>query len=255
MKSQSFPFTSNLRYRLLCGLGGLTLACPLAHGAPVVYTGSDVGAGPTDPRPNSNVVASQYDPVAAASGPLSFFTFELSPVGSFSNLNLGSGVSVSGADISGNPQSIANSPSYTPQPSVGGYNTTLNGTNYLYVQGGTATFTFSNPIDSFGAFFTGVQTVFGTVTLTFNDGSDRVVTVPAEPDASGGVSFVGFTDSGARISSLTVVAGSGGAGDFIGVDDVRVTFAAVPEPTTWGLLSLGTAGAGIVALRRRQRAV
>ena len=37
------------------------------------------------------------------------------------------------------------------------------------------------------------------------------------------------------------------------VDDNSLILNAVPEPSAWALLSLGAAGAGIVAVRRRRR--
>ncbi len=255
MKTRSFLTAQSLRALTLGSVGTIAFAfaCPAAHGAVVTYIGNDPGAGPAAARPNYNHAPPNIGSVLTAVGAATVFNIETAPVGSFSSLSLGSGVSVSGTDFSGNNQSVANTPNDAAAPSLAGYDTTFGGSNYLNVLGGTATFTFSNPINTFGAYFTGVQTEFGTVTLSFNDGSSQVVTVPAQPDASGGVAFVGFTDSGHAISSLTVVSGSGGGGDFIGVDDVRVTFAPVPEPSTLALLAAaGILGAGAWARRTRQ---
>jgi hypothetical protein len=245
MKTRSLFTRSSLRSLTLCGLGSaaLALAGPATRAAVVTFIGTDVGAGPTDPRPNSNTAAAEFDPASVSpEGQVTFDTFENEPTGNFTSLDLGYGVTLTGTDGSGNSQSILDAPEYSPQPSLAGYNTTVGGANYLNLLGGTATFSFSTPITAFGAYFTGVQTAFGTVTLSFNDGTGQTVTVPAEPDDSGGVSFVGFTDAGHTISSVTVTSGSGGASDYIGLDDVRFTLVPIPEPSTVALL----AGAGVL---------
>lgn len=224
----------------------------VANAVPIVFSGGDPGAGPTSPRPGSDAAAASFD---AAAGATSIITFESAPVGSFSSLVVAPGVTISGTDFFGADQSIQDSPHFPIAPALDGYNTTAGGTNYAEVLGGTLTFAFSKPIDVFGAYFSGVQDpTFGSVTLTFNDGTSEVIPfIPFGP--SGGLQFVGFTDIGASIVDVTIVSGSGGGGDFIGVDDVRFGPASVPDTgSTALLLGLGVVGCFFTqrALRCRQ---
>ena len=71
------------------------------------------------------------------------------------------------------------------------------------------------------------------------------------PNLGSGVQFLGFTDSGKLISSITVNVQLGGTGDIIGIDDVRIV--AAPEPTSLAIFGLmGLAGAGYAGWRRRK---
>jgi len=68
----------------------------------------------------------------------------------------------------------------------GGDTTTIGGTKYVNVLGGTLTFTFAAPVQAFGAYFTGVQPGFFQDTI----GIDDVRLVPAPvPEASTTLSF------------------------------------------------------------------
>jgi hypothetical protein len=70
----------------------------------------------------------------------------------------------------------------------------------------------------------------------------------------GELAFVGFTDPGKAITSVTIVAGQPGTGqDFIGVDDVRFQ-SAVPEPATWAIMVAGFGGLGALMRSRRRMA-
>jgi hypothetical protein len=71
-------------------------------------------------------------------------------------------------------------------------------------------------------------------TITFNDGIPRSIPIPFT--SNGGIAFVGFTDAGAAISSVSINT----LGDIIGLDDVRFGLArppAVPEPATIALVA------------------
>lgn len=229
-----------------------------AHAGLVVFSAFDNAAGPTDPRPLSNAAAASFDAAAAAIGPASTITFESAPVGSFHNLTVAPGVSINGTDAAGVDQTIRNTSNFPTNPALDGYNTTAGGANFVEMVAGNLVFTFSNPTQFFGAYFTGVQTTFFTDTITFFDGTSQSITIPGSVSA-GGVAFTGFTDAGALISSIKVTAGTvgpGGAGDFIGVDDVRFqtgpSTAPVPEPST--IISAGMAvimGLGYVVRRRK----
>ena len=111
------------------------------------------------------------------------------------------------------------------------------------VVGGSITFNFTSPIDSFGAYFTGWQ-VNGQ-TLSYGS---TTLTMPNGDFSNGGTLFFGFVDAGASITSITYSA----LNDIVAVDDVRYgrSGAAVPEPTS--LLLLGTGLAGLVRFARKR---
>ena len=194
------------------------------------YIGFDDGAG-SRPLPNSDAAAASFD---ATTGNLPIITFESAPLGFFSSLAAAPGVTVTGTDYYGNQQSIINTP--VCPPALCGFNTTIGGSQWLNVYGGFATFTFSSPISAFGAYITGNQ-VAG-INLAFNDGSNQTVLIPVDY-SNGGAAFVGFTDSLANITSVSVLA-IAPYGDFIGVDDVRYgAMSTVPEPGSILLLGSG----------------
>jgi hypothetical protein len=181
---------------------------------------------------------------AAASGVQTTVTFESSPVGAFTNLTIAPGVTINGSDFLGNPLQILSAPLCG---SVCGFNTTQGGANYVSLGAGTLTFSFTHPIDAFGAYFTGVQ--LGAWTVQFNDGSPHSLTLP-NPGSSGGVMFYGFTDNGNKINSITVnlpAVIAQNIPDFIGVDDVtfaRGTVSTTPLPAVLPLFATGLGAAG-----------
>jgi hypothetical protein len=208
--------------------------------ADVIFSGADLGVLPASPSgTNSSAAAASFDTAAALLGNVSIITFESAPVGSFTSLTVAPGVTISGSNADGNHQTINNTPD-AAFPSLDGYNTTSGGANFVELTGGTLVFTFATPTQFFGAFLSGVQD-FTTDTITFNDGSSQTIDVP-ETGTSGSIgelAFVGFTDAGKSISSITINAGSLAAGfDDIGVDDVRYQSvpSGVPEPGSVALL-------------------
>src|SRR5262249_30658311 len=145
-----------------------------------IYTGFDVGANSTDPRPNSNASASDFDTAAGGLGSITLVNFEAAPVGPFASLTIAPGATISGAT-----QSVRNSPSGTPDRQFG-YNTTLGGSRFVELDRESLFFTFTQPVQAFGAYFAGMQ-VAGE-TITFSDGSFQSIPLP-NPGDFGGVAF------------------------------------------------------------------
>jgi hypothetical protein len=217
-----------------------------AHAGLTLFTGADDGAGSLATAPNSVAAAASFD--AAAPGTENTITFESSPLGLFSSLTLASGVTLTGTNVNSNDQSIVNTTSninITPPCSNAscGYNTTLGGSNFLLLFGGTATFSFNGGTEAFGAYLSGVQNAGETI--TFSDGTSQSVDIP-NPGFDGGTTFVGFTDAGKSIASITINVNN----DIVGVDDVRYVTDPVSEPASLALL--GGALAGLAVTRRRK---
>jgi hypothetical protein len=218
-------------------VSALLLASP-AYAAPGASYGVDLGSNHTGPRPNSDSAALSFD---TATGATSLINFESAPLGLANGLTIAPGVTLTAPSTT----TIINSPINTPEE-IYGYNTTSGGAKFAEIYTGSLTFNFATPIDAFGAYFTGVQNPL--VSLTFNDGSSQVIPF-SSATLAGGIQFLGFIDSGAQISSVTIDAVSGSHGDAIAIDDVRYRTVAVPESSTVLLLGLGLGG--LLALRRR----
>ena len=176
----------------------------------------------------------------------------------FSSLTVAPGVTISGADRNSANQTVRNTTNFPAYPSVDGFNTTPGGSYFVEIQGGSLTFTFAKPIQSFGAYLSGVQTNFFADAVTFFDGSNQSIVLNGTGTSCcvGALAFVGFTDPGKSISSVTILAGGNGRSDFIGVDDVRFQLAAavVPEPAAWAMMLVGFGGLGGMLRRRRSKA-
>src|SRR5271156_2380171 len=89
----------------------VALVTTQAHAGLTLFTGADDGAGSLATAPNSVAAAGNFDAAVAALGIEKTITFENSPLGTFSSLTLASGVSLTGADVNGNNQSIVNTTS------------------------------------------------------------------------------------------------------------------------------------------------
>jgi hypothetical protein len=137
-------------------------------------------------------------------------------------------------------------------PSLDGYNTTSGGSKFVEMFGGNLVFTFATPVQFFGAFLSGVQTNFFADTITFSDGTSQTILVPGTGTSAsvGELAFVGFTDAGKSISSITITAGGPNGADAIGVDDIRYQSAAVPEPGSIGLVLTGCLFVLVLGVRR-----
>jgi hypothetical protein len=206
------------------------------------YNGSDVGANQGDPIPNSDAAAVSFNTAASLLGPTSLINFESAPLGSFSSLAVAPGVTVTGTDTS-----IRNTPYGTPS-SLYGYNTTPGGSQFLLLYGGSATFTFSSPIQAFGGFLTGVQ--LSGETINFSDGSSETLAIP---NPGSGAEFFGFTDAGKDISSVEINAQIGPTGDIIGVDDVSYTGYASSAPDAASTAPLLGLAVGLLCRMARRK--
>lgn len=215
-----------------------------AEATPVVFFGLDLGA--STPSTSSLAAAAAFDAATLTLGAAQIITFEPPLVATnvevFQTLDLANGVSVSGRiairDTLICPANFCGGPS--------------SGTQSLELSGFSGAFNFSTPISAFGAFLGGLQNdnlgVFETV--TFFDGSDQTIILPSIPAGIGGFAFLGFTDSGAEISAVTINVQGPAVGDAISVDDLRY-LQAVPEPASLALL--GSALCGLVAARGRRK--
>jgi hypothetical protein len=97
-------------------------------------------------------------------------------------------------------------------PTEDGFNTTSGGTKFYRSTasgfGGlnTLTLSFANPIFAFGAYFTGVETFYGTTSITFNDGAPQTYfladTGNNTQGGPAGTQFFGFRDT-VGINSIT----------------------------------------------------
>lgn len=184
--------------------------------APIVFSGYDIGSTSLAGSPNATTAAAAFDVAASV---LSTIDFEA---------GIPAGVSATGGVI-GDASVLCSTSDlhcYATSP--------IN----VYRNNG-ATFAFSDPMDSFGAYFTGWQLFGQTITIGYSNGGTAVLDMPAG-NSAGGTLFFGFVDANASVTSITYFAGIPGSGstDAVGIDDVRFG-TAVPEPSTIGLFGFG----------------
>jgi hypothetical protein len=228
-----------------------------ASASTITYTGQDIVSTTTSPHSNASTAAANFAAAAAGLGTVSTIDFESAPLGSFSSLSVAAGVTMTGTDLNGNDQTIRDTSNSPTIPTLDGFNTTPGGANFVEVEGGTLTFTFATPTQFFGAYFTGVQNFF-TDYVTFSDGTTQVIDLPEAGTSGsvGAVDFVGFTDAGQSISSVTINAGNFEQGaDFIGVDDVSYQSAPTPTPEPDSIVLVLTGCLGVAAGVRRRFSV
>lgn len=225
----------------------------------LVITGTDPDTGPGDPRPNSNAAAAAFDTLAGDINPIGVLTFESSPLGHSNSFSPKPGVTV---DMSASPFSAV----VAGDTNNVGYNTTPFGRKFVQFlqQGSVVTeridFIFDMPISAFGAYFTGAQDDFpGFWSVEWvdqnghADGFSLDKPAPNPNDGTAATEFGGFVDPNLAVTKVSIVMRRETPGDFrdiIGIDDVRYTACAVPEPGTMVALGLGVAA----LVRRRRKA-
>lgn len=200
---------------------------PLGEALDAQFVGSDPGAGPGDPTPDSLRVAAEFDESVGTLGTVYVIDFEDLPVGPFDALEVAPGVSVSqtGSTTEGG---IVNGCFMNCASDVRrGYNITPGGDQYLGFalnwEVGTASidFSFDNPVQAFGAHVIGLGTAAGDLAIEFDDGEPRFVSLTG--NAQGGSQFVGFTAPGPPINRVSLKLRNvfGGSRDNFSIDDVR----------------------------------
>jgi len=249
---------------LVAVFGVFIFASRQGYSAPIIYTGMDLEYT----SGNASAAAASFD---AAVGSFSSITFEGLPVGSYSSFTAVPGVNVTYSGVYWTSITQGTETYYSGVNNVlvnesWGYNTTAGGSYYLgmYPQPtGTEhtvsiTFSFDQPINAFGAYFSGLEwfTTPSPITLNYStdDGTYNLEIVkPTQADDSLGLRFFGITDinSISQITLTEVVPGTGNY-DAWGLDDVRYassSAAPVPEPAT--MLLLGSGLIGLAGFRRK----
>ena len=212
----------------------LTLAIVLlgplsASGAIVIYQGTDPYATTAAEMVNSSIAQANF---ASAVGDLDVEHFEGIALGSYTELDFGDLFITATSTLevkTGYDQGIA-----------------VSGTQCVGTHGATSVvFSFSQPIDAFGSYFSDVGDYGGVLTAYFNDGTEQVLSMPDTLPGDYGGMFFGFTDFGQEIVSVEIRNTS--TAEWYAFDDIQ--WHTIPEPATICLLGLG-----VLALRRRYRA-
>lgn len=241
----------------------------IAEGAVVTFSGSDDFVGKDAvPRPISDATAAAFDTAGSALGTITLLNLDSLATGFSAVTNLGGGVTATFTDASSFFSGIATNASAGADGELG---FAISGPNFLQaaVDVGKAemnlTFSFAQPVQGFGAYFTGIESnIPGSFTLNFNDGTSQSLALPeglssSTPDGGAPAAFFGFTSAGAAITSVTLTerAPLNGARDVIGIDNIRIVSGApvpIPDGASLGLLGAAMIG-GVTWLRRRRKAL
>jgi hypothetical protein len=247
----------------------LKLACVIVAGTALagtssavvqIFTGTDPGTQFGSPRPNSNTAASNFDTIAGSINSINVITWEQFGVGVQAPYSPFAGVTITqtNVDTAGGFNGISGTNSTQL-----GYNTTFGGNRFLQVGPNfnatdtTTRFNFANGINAFGFYITGHQSDFpGRIVVEFVDSDNNArsfaVDEPATLNGMGATTFWGFVDdSDAFITSVTIrdIGDRSASRDVYGLDDIRFTNCAVPEPASIACMLFGAAA----LLRRRKK--
>lgn len=193
-----------------------TIATP-ASAAIITFNGNATTPSQTGDNLDN---AAEFDAAASAVGINNVINFETVPLGIFNSLNVAPGVMTTlinndGGRISSDPNTAY------------GYNTTNSGSQFLQfrptfgISTASLNFNFDEPIQGFGAYFTGLGTAAGNLNVIFNDGTNQELLVTGIP--FGGTQFWGFISPGSLINniSLSLSGVTSLSRDIFGLDDVR----------------------------------
>lgn len=182
------------------------------------FNSSDFGAALSQPK--TNLAAADFDAVASAVGITNLIDFETVVLGAFSSLSVAPGVT---ATLINNDKGGISS----EQTITYGFNTTIGGSQFLQVRPtfGISTaslnFDFTEPIQGFGTYITGLGTAAGEMKVIFNNSTTQQLIVRGNP--FGGSQFWGFIapETLIRNISLSLSGITSLSRDIFGFDDIR----------------------------------
>lgn len=195
-----------------------TVASPTSA-AIITFNGSNFGTISSQSDGNLTAAA-EFDAAASTVGTNNLIDFETVTLGVFSSLIVAPGVI---ATLRNHDRGRISS----EQNLAYGYNTTISGSQFLQfrptfgISTASLDFDFAEPIQGFGAYFTGLGTAAGNLKVIFNNGITQQLVVTGLP--FGGSQFWGFIAPGSLISniSLSLSDVTSLSRDIFGLDDVR----------------------------------
>jgi hypothetical protein len=245
-----------------------------ASAAVTVFSAADSGPSVSSNAniPNSQAAETNFKTAAGVLGTITTINFETVPVNvpTFqTSLALGNGVT---ATLTGTFTQPTTGVTATVGDSSVGFNTTSGGSRYLEIDINSAPspanvrIDFPQPIQAFGAYVGGIGTGSGAVDVTFFDGATQSIPIATPLGApGGGMHYVGFTDPGASIVSVTfreVGVPPSSIDDSYSIDDIsyvvnpNATAAAAPVPAIslpmLIVLALVVLTLGAVSVQRRR---